>query len=279
MFHQKPTSFPYNQSHHQGNSSGRNNSYNYSGRPYYQGSNLNQNQGGVSFTPNHQPFQQNTPYVPPQNKKPSSDDGIQALLESNNQLMQQFMEMNQQSISRIETSIAQLASGLSTRGKGHMELIYQICANTGMYSSKDELLVKDVELSNTRVPHGEVSMRSPEFILLSMSLPTPHPETVFFGGLPSGVLEAIKEAYGVLVQILDPPKDGYNPTMKFNLEKLPQYEEEEYDLLVKIASLREVVLGAPLRVVLKHLALKKVAADVDQLVALVHWQNESFPCS
>ncbi|KAF6160484.1 hypothetical protein GIB67_019253 [Kingdonia uniflora] len=57
MFYQKPSSFPYNQSHHQGNSTGRNNSNNYSGRPYYQGSNSNQNQGGVSFTSNHQPFQ------------------------------------------------------------------------------------------------------------------------------------------------------------------------------------------------------------------------------
>ncbi|KAF6162531.1 hypothetical protein GIB67_003077 [Kingdonia uniflora] len=37
-----------------------------------------------------------------------------------------------------------------------MELIYQICANTGMYNSKDEMLKKDVELSNTRVPHWEV---------------------------------------------------------------------------------------------------------------------------
>ncbi|KAF6177016.1 hypothetical protein GIB67_040914 [Kingdonia uniflora] len=226
MFHQKPSSFPYNQSHHQGNSSGMNNSNNYSGRPYYQGSNSNQNKGGVSFTPNHQPFQQNTPYVSPQNRNPSSDDGIQALLQSNNQLMQQFMQMNQQSMSQIEASIAQLASGLSTRDKGtfpsqtqpnpkdqteslhrdqanavitlrsgktidnkvrmpedksrespnpstekvteggkpiseetpfveektgqvllsHMELIYKICANTGMYSSKDELLEKDVEL-------------------------------------------------------------------------------------------------------------------------------------
>ncbi|KAF6135321.1 hypothetical protein GIB67_027195 [Kingdonia uniflora] len=38
----------------------------------------------------------------------------------------------------------------------HMELSYQICANTGMYNSKDELLEKDAELSNTRVPHEEV---------------------------------------------------------------------------------------------------------------------------
>ncbi|KAF6135226.1 hypothetical protein GIB67_035297 [Kingdonia uniflora] len=138
-----------------------------------------------------------------------------------------------------------------------------------------ELDCHSVEFDDVRY-HIQVSMRSPEFILLSMSLPTPPPETVFFGGLPSGALDAIKEAYGVLAQILDPPKDGYNLTMKLNLAKLPQDEEEEYDLLVKIASLREVVLGAPLRVVLKHLASKKVAADVDQLVAIVHRQKESF---
>lgn len=45
---------------------------------------------------------------------------------------------------------------------------------------------------------------------------------------------------------------------------------------MKIASVREVVLGAPLRVVLKNLALKTVAPDVDQLVALVHRPEESF---
>ncbi|KAF6158041.1 hypothetical protein GIB67_014835 [Kingdonia uniflora] len=39
-----------------------------------------------------------------------------------------------------------------------MKLIYQICTNTRMYNSKDELLEKDVELSNTRVLHGEVTI-------------------------------------------------------------------------------------------------------------------------
>ncbi|KAF6140962.1 hypothetical protein GIB67_030173 [Kingdonia uniflora] len=39
-----------------------------------------------------------------------------------------------------------------------MKLIYQICANIRMFISKDELLEKDAELSNTRVPHGEVTI-------------------------------------------------------------------------------------------------------------------------
>lgn len=46
--------------------------------------------------------------------------------------------------------------------------------------------------------------------------------------------------------------------------------------MVKIASVREVVLGAPLRLVLKHLASRTVAPDIGRLVALVHRPRESF---
>lgn len=67
-------------------------------------------------------------------------------------------------------------------------------------------------------------MKNPNILLLSLSLPTPPPETVYFGGLPSGAIEAIKAAYGSILQILDPPKDGFNLTLKLNLSKLPPDE-------------------------------------------------------
>ncbi|GFS44738.1 arp2/3 complex, 34 kD subunit p34-Arc [Actinidia rufa] len=72
--------------------------------------------------------------------------------------------------------------------------------------------------------HIQASMKNPHLLLLSVSLPAPPSETVFFGGLPLGAIEAIKAAYGLLVQILDPPRDGFNLTMKLNLSKLPPDE-------------------------------------------------------
>ncbi|KAK8504200.1 hypothetical protein V6N13_062559 [Hibiscus sabdariffa] len=132
-----------------------------------------------------------------------------------------------------------------------------------------------VEFNDVRY-HVQVSMKNPHILQLSLSLPTPPLETVFVGGLPFGAIEAIKAAYGVTVQILDPPRDGFNLTLKLNLSKLPQDEEHRHTLLVKIASVREVVLGAPLRVILKHLASRTVAPDMNQFVALVHRPNESF---
>ncbi|XP_015583047.2 actin-related protein 2/3 complex subunit 2A [Ricinus communis] len=138
-----------------------------------------------------------------------------------------------------------------------------------------ELDYQWVEFNDVRY-HIQVSMKNPNAVLLSVSLPTPPPETVFLGGLPFGAIEAIKAAYGSVVQILDPPRDGFNLTLKLNLSKLPTDEENRQAVLVKIASVREVVLGAPLRVVLKHLASRTVAPDIDRLLALVHRPNESF---
>ncbi|KAF9689073.1 hypothetical protein SADUNF_Sadunf01G0053800 [Salix dunnii] len=196
-----------------------------------------------------------------------------------------------------------------------------------------------VEFNDVRY-HILVSMKNPNVLLLSVSLPTPPPEAVFISGLPLGAVEAIKAAYGVAVQILDPPRDGFNLTLKLNLAKLPPNEgstssypkmlgavwnsrseklydhlvkayqpltfslafipstsffiiyflcykgsgigtragsgKHRYALLVKIASVREVVLGAPLRVVLKHLVSRTIVPAADQVLALVHRPKESF---
>nr|KYP55054.1 putative actin-related protein 2/3 complex subunit 2 [Cajanus cajan] len=77
-----------------------------------------------------------------------------------------------------------------------------------------------VEFDDVRY-HIQVSMKNPHVLLLSVSLPTPSSETIFVCGLPFGAIEAIKAAYGNLVQILDPPRDGFNLTLKINLSKLP----------------------------------------------------------
>ncbi|KAJ8756279.1 hypothetical protein K2173_025091 [Erythroxylum novogranatense] len=122
----------------------------------------------------------------------------------------------------------------------------------------------------------QVSMKNQNVVLLSVSLPVPPPETVLVGGLPLGAIEAIKASYGVVVQILDPPRDGFSLTLKLNLHKLPPDEEYKNAILLKIASVREVVLGAPLRLILKHLASRTIAPSMGQLLALVHRPNESF---
>lgn len=80
-----------------------------------------------------------------------------------------------------------------------------------------------VEYDDVRY-HIQFSMRNPKVMVLSVALPLPPPEAILYDGLPLGAIEAIKAAYGPVVQILDPPKDGFDLTMKINLTKLPPDE-------------------------------------------------------
>ncbi|KAK8963758.1 Actin-related protein 2/3 complex subunit 2A [Platanthera guangdongensis] len=156
------------------------------------------------------------------------------------------------------------------------KFLLQILENRLLSLEKSvDLDCHSVEFDDVRY-HIQFSMKSPQVMFLSISLPTPPPETVFISGLPLGAIEAIKGAYGELVQILDPPKDGYNLTMKLNLAKFPKDEEQRKAILVKFASVREVVLGAPLRMVLHHLASRTIPPNVGQVTALVHRPKESF---
>ncbi|KAL2543046.1 Actin-related protein 2/3 complex subunit 2A [Abeliophyllum distichum] len=86
-----------------------------------------------------------------------------------------------------------------------------------------ELDCQWIEFDDVRY-HIQASVKNPNLLVLSVSLPTPPPETVFFGGLPPEAIEAIKAAYGMVVHILDPSKDGFNLTVKLNLSKLPPEE-------------------------------------------------------
>lgn len=68
------------------------------------------------------------------------------------------------------------------------------------------------------------SAKDPQNILLSIAVPPPPPETVFCGGLPFGALEAVKAAYGNLVELIEPPESGFHLSIQINLTKLPAAE-------------------------------------------------------
>ncbi|OAE19498.1 hypothetical protein AXG93_4794s1100 [Marchantia polymorpha subsp. ruderalis] len=141
--------------------------------------------------------------------------------------------------------------------------------------------------------HIKASAKEPKQVLLSISLPQSPPETVLSAGLPFGAIEAVKGAFGSVSQVVDPPENDYHLTLNVDVGSFPTDEdfkmyvldhvhEDLYadgladQLITKLASLRSVVLGAPLREILKHLATKTVAPDADRLVALMHRPRESY---
>jgi len=82
-----------------------------------------------------------------------------------------------------------------------------------------ELDYQWIEFDDVRY-HVQVTMKNPNLLLLSVSLPNPPPEAMSFDGLPLGAIEAIKTTYGTGFQILDPPRDGFSLTLKLNFSKV-----------------------------------------------------------
>lgn len=79
----------------------------------------------------------------------------------------------------------------------------------------------------------QASAKDPQHILLSVALPPPPPETVFYGGLPFGAVEAVKTAYGAFVQVIEPPESGFHLTIQIDLSKLALAEGENGFLIVQ----------------------------------------------
>ncbi|GJZ94724.1 hypothetical protein Tco_0666927, partial [Tanacetum coccineum] len=73
-------------------------------------------------------------------------------------------------------------------------------------------------------------------------------------------------------------KKAKNDQTKHGMEKTKSIRSQKnrQALLIKIASVREVVMGAPLRVILKRLAFRSTPSNAGVLVPLVHRPNESF---
>ncbi|KAL2629771.1 hypothetical protein R1flu_014457 [Riccia fluitans] len=64
--------------------------------------------------------------------------------------------------------------------------------------------------------------------------------------------------------------------MYVDIRSFPTAKALADQLITKLAYLRSVALGAPLREILKHLATKTIAPDPDNLVALIHSSKEAY---
>lgn len=132
-----------------------------------------------------------------------------------------------------------------------------------------------VEFDDVRY-HIQSSLSDPQYMEISISIPSLPRETAFPTGFPLGAIEAVKGAYGYVMQIIDPPEEGFHLTLNIDLSKFPSNEETRILLITKIASLRAIVLGAPMRDILKNLTSKAIVPDGNQVISLMQRPKENL---
>ncbi|GJP46194.1 hypothetical protein CLOM_g5508 [Closterium sp. NIES-68] len=80
------------------------------------------------------------------------------------------------------------------------------------------------------------------------------PELATSDGLPSGAMDAVNAAYRQIATVLTPPSSNYHLTLMVDLKKLPEEQQARAAIAAKLAAVRSVVMGAPLRAMLTALA-------------------------
>ncbi|KAG6542247.1 hypothetical protein Mapa_016375 [Marchantia paleacea] len=206
--------------------------------------------------------------------------GKGALPEEKNKLLPQQQpqlqhQLSQQQLLVAPTSLVKVESAMILL-PGASRVLQQVLLSRLRSTEKPaEVDFHLTEFDDVRY-HIKASAKEPKQVLLSISLPQSPPETVLSGGLPFGAIEAVKGAFGSVSQVVDPPENDYHLTLNVDVGSFPTDEGLADQLITKLASLRSVVLGAPLREILKHLATKTVAPDADRLVALMHRPRESY---
>ena len=99
-----------------------------------------------------------------------------------------------------------------------------------------------------QVQEGDLST-----VLISLATPPSSPEILTSAGLPIGAIEAVREEYAGFAEPLPAAEPGYNVTLRVDLDQLPPEPEARSAIACRLARLRAVVMGAPLRVLLRPL--------------------------
>uniref|UniRef100_A0A7S0MRY2 Arp2/3 complex 34 kDa subunit n=1 Tax=Pyramimonas obovata TaxID=1411642 RepID=A0A7S0MRY2_9CHLO len=139
-----------------------------------------------------------------------------------------------------------------------------------------ETAVQNTSISVNLLEFDDVAYRlqadvnEPTKLTLLMALP-PQATTV---SLPEGALDAVQAQYGAVVKVVSPTA-GFHIALEISLDAIPRGTEAEFDNMVnKLASLRCVVMGAPLRTQLQRLGTGECAEG--PLLAVPHRTSEAF---
>lgn len=109
---------------------------------------------------------------------------------------------------------------------------------------------------------------TPARVALSLALPGDPAGARGTAALPEGAAAACASSYAPYATLALAPEEGYALTLLVDLAAFPAAQEEADGEAERVASLRSIVMGAPLRALLAPLAAGTPAPDT--LVAITH---------
>ncbi|XP_076896489.1 actin-related protein 2/3 complex subunit 2B-like [Bidens hawaiensis] len=112
-------------------------------------------------------------------------------------------------------------------------------------------------------------------VYLSISTPILSTGSSILYGFPHYTIETVKGIGHEVVQIVEPPKTGYQLTLKLDFSKIPR-KKDAVKIITDISSVQAVILSSQLRELLKNVKDQEISQGTYKPIKLVYHPNEPF---
>ncbi|KAJ4955218.1 hypothetical protein NE237_012001 [Protea cynaroides] len=123
--------------------------------------------------------------------------------------------------------------------------------------------------------HIQASQSDPHHVYLSVSTPILSKGIILCDGLPPTTLQTVQRTYPSIVEIIEPPKEGYQLTLKIKFDKIP-HGKESVKVITDISAVQAVILSSQLKEMLWNLGSQDISLVMYKPIKLIYHPREPF---
>ncbi|XP_047336808.1 actin-related protein 2/3 complex subunit 2B [Impatiens glandulifera] len=123
--------------------------------------------------------------------------------------------------------------------------------------------------------HIQSSLLEPYHAYLSISTPLLS-HRAFSHGLPQYAIETIKGIHPDVINIVYPPRESYQITMRVDFNKIPNGKKESLKIITEISSVQAIIVSYQLKEMLQNIQTQTISRGMYKPMKLVYHPREPF---
>ncbi|KAG9445772.1 hypothetical protein H6P81_011900 [Aristolochia fimbriata] len=124
--------------------------------------------------------------------------------------------------------------------------------------------------------HIKGSASEAQELYLSITIPSLSPEVLPVKDLQHNTLQTIRKAYSSVAEIVEPPREGFQLTLRLDFRKFPPRKDDCSKLIAEIASLQGVILSSQLKDIIWNLGSQVPVEGMYRPIKLIYHPREPF---
>ncbi|KAF5202277.1 Actin-related protein 2/3 complex subunit 2B [Thalictrum thalictroides] len=124
--------------------------------------------------------------------------------------------------------------------------------------------------------HIQASASEPHHAYLSVSTSLQSPGVLTTDGLQNCTLQNLKRIYSDVIEVIEPPNEGYQLTLRIKFSELPQSKDECIKIITEISSLQAVIVSSQLKKMLWNFGSQDTTYGMHKPIKFIYHPGEPF---